>query len=253
MSDCTPSSNVEFHPLPFVELIQALDANAAAALRDGMPYTHAVYRTAKMEIARLLRGQGACESSDDGRHECKECDTKWGAPLADDDGPGEEDGPWADGWNERASPEPKAPPEPWWGELMHAVGKVVKAAEVDPYLTAELSNAISNLNDHYEDRPSMPPAAPSQMTHEWLRARGYPSSPPRATVPPTDALRTARLEWALLCNCNCPACKRLHDRLQAMCGDAPTKEARRERNRDRYADLGVLPTERPDETGASHD
>lgn len=41
--------------------------------------------------------------------------------------------------------------------------------------------------------------------------------------PPTDALRTARLEWALLCACECPACKRLHERLQSLCGDAPTK------------------------------
>lgn len=60
---------------------------------------------------------------------------------------------------ERAALEPSAPPEPWWNELMDAVGHVVKSAEVDPYLTADLSNAIANMANHYEDRPSLPPTA----------------------------------------------------------------------------------------------
>lgn len=44
----------QFSPLPFAELIEALDANAAAAYGANMPYTGAVYRSAKIEIKRLL-------------------------------------------------------------------------------------------------------------------------------------------------------------------------------------------------------
>lgn len=38
-------------------------------------------------------------------------------------------------------------------------------------------------------------------------------------------LRDARLEWGMVCACDCPACDKLFDQLQQLCGDAPTKVA----------------------------
>jgi hypothetical protein len=39
-----------------------------------------------------------------------------------------------------------------------------------------------------------------------------------------DAIRVARLEWALICHCDCAACATLHNRLQKMCGDVVTAQ-----------------------------
>lgn len=108
-----PTSKEQFSPLPFTEMVDAMRANAQAAYREDKPYTAAVYLSALAQIERLMGNAERCDSSDDGLHECKECDRKWGAlaPLADEDGPGEEDGPWAEGWAQRTAHEPEALPQ----------------------------------------------------------------------------------------------------------------------------------------------
>lgn len=69
----------EFTPLPFVELVQALIANAEAADREDKPYTAAVYRSALLHIERGLDARTGLET----RREHVESADCWCSPTLD--------------------------------------------------------------------------------------------------------------------------------------------------------------------------
>lgn len=91
------------------------------------------------------------------------------------------------------------------------------ARDAVPPAAAAVAYMLRRKSDGLDFGLFMAEEAENESRDEFEFIALYPTQPPSA---PSDALRTARLEWALVCRCNCTACDTLHKRLQQICGDA---------------------------------